>query len=209
MPPQFPITCDLGHTRGERERRRTHREMVSVKLRPIQISDAEICFRWISDPLVGRFLGLLEPARSLEQERSWISNILVDKQHQCAFVIEDERSIPIGTCGLRGIDREKGTALLGIMIGETGYWDKGFGTVATKALLSHAFCELGLHEVHLSCHPENHRALCCYEKSGFCRKPGPAVHPSTGREEVRMVAEREAWLVEHGPRPCSEGSSLS
>ncbi len=171
--------------------------MKRIKLRPIQISDAEMCFRWISDPLVGRFLGLLEPARSLEQERSWISSILVDKQHQCAFVIEDERGNPIGTCGLRGIDREKGTALLGIMIGETGYWDKGYGTAATKALLSHAFNELGLREVRLSCHPENHRAVRCYEKAGFSRDSERALSPSTGREEVRMVAKREGWLVEN------------
>ncbi len=180
--------------------------MVGIKLRPIQISDAEMCFRWISDPLVGRFLGLLEPARSLDQERSWISNILIDKQHQCAFVIEDERGLPIGTCGLRGIDREKGTALLGIMIGETGYWDKGFGTAATKALLCHAFKELGLREVHLSCHPENHRAVRCYEKSGFCCEGRPAAHTSTGRGDVHMVAKREVWVVEHGLETCSEDS---
>jgi RimJ/RimL family protein N-acetyltransferase len=172
--------------------------MAAVRLRPIQISDAEMVFRWISDPLVGRFLGLLEPARTLEQERSWISNILVDKQHQCAFVIEDERGVPIGTCGLRGIDRENGTALFGIMIGETGHWDKGYGTTATEALLTHAFTELDLGQIRLSCHGENHRAVRCYEKAGFRHSPQASGGAHAGREEVQMTAERVAWLSEHG-----------
>lgn len=165
------------------------------------IDDAEMCLRWVSDPAVHVFLGLLEPARTLEQERSWISSILIDKQHQRSFVIETEKGDPIGTCGLRAIDRENGTALFGIMIGEKRSWDQGYGTAATRALIEYAFQELDLREVRLSCHRENRRAIRCYEKAGFRLSTYVPERVQFGREEVRMAVRREAWLaLRTGPR---------
>jgi RimJ/RimL family protein N-acetyltransferase len=167
--------------------------MAEVRLRPIRISDAEKCFRWVSHPEVCRYLGLLQPARTLEQERSWIASILSDPQHQRAFVIENERGEGIGTCGLRAMDREEGTALLGIMIGEPRLWGRGYGTAATKALLRYAFEELGLHEVRLSCHAENKRAIRCYEKVGFGPRLRPERVSEPGRNEVSMAIGSEQW----------------
>lgn len=184
--------------------------MARISLRPIRISDAEVCFRWVSDPDVHRFLGLLQPARTVEQERAWIAGILADKEHQRGFIVEDEEGRPIGTCGLRGIDSEAGSAFLGIMIGEKGLWDKGYGTDATSRLLEYAFHDLGLREVRLSCHRGNRRALRCYEKAGF--RPSTR-KPERGRvrpEDVQMAVGRDAWLARRdvGEKGESAGGPL-
>lgn len=162
------------------------------------MSDAEACFRWILDPEVTRLLGMIRPVRSVEQERAWIASVLADREQQQVFIIADEHGRAIGTCGLRGIDAKEGTAFLGIMIGEKTLWDRGYGTSATKALVDHAFRELGLEEVRLSCHPDNHRALRCYEKAGF--EPGGQVpdRQRFGRREVRMVIGRGRWEAHPG-----------
>jgi RimJ/RimL family protein N-acetyltransferase len=173
--------------------------MAEVRLRPIRISDAEKCFRWVSHPEVFRYLGFLQPARTLEQERSWIASILSDPQHQRAFVIEDEREQEIGTCGLRAMDRQEGTALLGIMIGDPRRWGRGYGTAATKALLQYAFEELGLREVRLSCHAENKGAIRCYEKAGFELRSRSERQFETRREEVFMVIGGERWRAVNCP----------
>lgn len=157
------------------------------------MDDAELCLRWVSDPEVHAFLGLLEPARTLEQERAWISSILTDREHQRCFVIETENGDPIGTCGLRAIDPAEGTALFGIMIGEKALWDRGYGTSATRMLLKYAFEELELEEVRLSCHRENRRAVRCYEKVGFLPSASVVAPLQFGRDEVRMAVCREAW----------------
>ncbi|UCC67448.1 MAG: GNAT family N-acetyltransferase [Armatimonadota bacterium] len=167
--------------------------MACVKLRPIRMSDAETCFRWVSDPDVRRLLGLIRPARSVEQERAWIAGVLADKEQQRVFVIADEHGQAIGTCGLRGIDRREGTGFLGIMIGEKTLWNQGYGTYATKALLEYAFGELGLREVQLSCHPDNRGALRCYEKAGFRPRGPSAGERPFRRAEVRMAITRERW----------------
>ncbi len=185
--------------------------MARVKLRPIKISDAEMCLGWVSDPAVHAFLGLLEPARTLDQERSWIASILTDSGHQRAFVIEDERGEAIGTCGLRGIDRESGTAFFGIMIGETRLWNRGYGTAATESLLDYAFRELALREIRLSCHRENRGALRCYEKAGFRASSHVPERVQFGRDEVRMAIGRDTWLAARAraPDPGSAGRTAS
>lgn len=167
--------------------------MARVALRPITTDDAEMCFRWVSDPDVNRYLGLIQPAATVQQERAWIAGVVADKAHRRVFVIEDEAGRPIGTCSLRGIDREAGTADFGIMIGEKRLWGGGYGTAATRALLRHAFGDLGLREVRLSSHASNRRALACYRRAGFLPSRHRPDHPQFGRHEVRMAITRERW----------------
>jgi len=157
------------------------------------MDDAERCLRWVSDPEVQRFLGLIQPARTLDQERSWIASILSDRQHHRAFVIVNESGDAIGTCGLRAIDREEGTALLGMMIGYPRLWGRGYGTAATRALIKRAFAELELRQVRLSCHAENLRAIRCYEKAGFEQRPRPEGRSNDRPGEVWMAISRGRW----------------
>ena len=167
--------------------------MAVVKLRPIRTSDAERCYKWLSDSDVTRYLGLLQPPETIEAERAWIARVIADKTQQRVFMIEDEHGRSIGTCGLRGIDHEAGCAFLGIMIGEKHAWDKGYGTAATGALVEFAFAVLGMKEVRLSCHQDNRRGLRCYQKVGF--RITAAVHEPRvyGGSEVRMVMDRQRW----------------
>jgi diamine N-acetyltransferase len=157
------------------------------------MSDAEICFRWLSVPDITRYLGLLIPPATLAHERAWISSVLAKKDQQRVFTIEEQHGRPIGTCGLRGIDRDAGTAFFGIMIGERSLWNQGYGTAATKALLDYAFGELGLREVRLSCHADNRGGIRCYQKAGFQRSRHKPDRAQFGRQDVRMAITRDRW----------------
>jgi len=179
--------------------------MATVRLRPIRASDADRCFGWVSDPDVTRYLGLLQPPMTVEAERAWITRVIADKAQQRVFVIEDENGRALGTCGLRGIDREAGYAFLGIMIGEKRAWDKGYGTAATRALVDLAFTALDLREVRLSCHQDNRRGLRCYQKAGFSITPGELEPRAYGRSEVRMAIGRERWAEMRREVPGSRG----
>lgn len=184
-----PRSSREGHSDG----RRIDCSVGSIGLRPIRMSDAEQCFRWMSDPGVRCYLGVVQTARTLAMERGWIASVLADKMQQRVFIIEDEKGSPIGTCGLRGIDRDGGTAYFGIMIGEKRLWDRGYGTAATKKLLAYAFTELGLEEVRLSCHTDNYRAIRCYRKAGFQPSSHGPERRQFGRREVRMAVDRAHW----------------
>jgi RimJ/RimL family protein N-acetyltransferase len=190
------MTCARAVLQGLRRAGWNPKTMAHVRLRPIRVADADTCFGWLSDPDVARYLGLFQPPTTVEAERAWIARVVSDEEYQRVFVIEDESGRAIGTCGLRGIDREAGSAFLGIMIGDTRVWDRGYGTAATRDLVALAFASLNLQEVRLSCHADNRRALRCYRKVGFAvdsdhRDPGVY-----GRAEVRMVINHASWQAQ-------------
>ncbi len=171
--------------------------MATVRLRPITAGDAERCYVWVTDPDVARYLGLVQPPVSVDQERAWIAAVLADAERQRHFVIEDEHARPVGTCGLRGIDRAERVAHLGLLIGSPGDWGKGYGAAATEALLEYAFRELDLNEVRLSCHEANRRAVRLYQKLGFRPSRHKLPQWTFGRSELRMAVTRARWEELH------------
>jgi RimJ/RimL family protein N-acetyltransferase len=102
---------------------------------------------------------------------------------------------PIGFLGLR-LDLIHNDAMIGIGIGDRGFWGKGYGTDAIKVCLRYAFTELNLHRVSLGLHEYNPRALRSYEKAGF-RLEG-TTRKDLAREGLRydsfwMGILREEW----------------
>jgi RimJ/RimL family protein N-acetyltransferase len=65
---------------------------------------------------------------------------------------------------LKWIDRN---AEFGIMIGDKGLWDQGYGTEVLELMLEHAFEALNLHRIFLRVFASNLRARRSYEKAGF------------------------------------------
>jgi RimJ/RimL family protein N-acetyltransferase len=68
---------------------------------------------------------------------------------------------------LTDLDRFNGSAQVGIFIGESDEWGKGYGTDAVRALVDFGFAELRLERIWLEVGTENPRAKRSYEKAGF------------------------------------------
>jgi RimJ/RimL family protein N-acetyltransferase len=54
-----------------------------------------------------------------------------------------------------------------IGIGEKDCWGKGCGTEATRLILDYGFNALGLHNIRLTVHGANERAIRAYSRAGF------------------------------------------
>ena len=72
------------------------------------------------------------------------------------LVIEAEGQ-PIGLAIFRGINRQDRSAELGIVIGETEYWNQGYSWPVGEKMLKLSFHGLGLHRVYVYV-PEFNRA---------------------------------------------------
>ena len=88
-------------------------------------------------------------------------------------------------------------AFVGLGIGETEYWSKGYGTDVMNVLLRFAFTEINLRRVSLGVFEYNPRAIRSYEKAGF-RHEG-RLRSLLNREGRRwdnlfMGILREEWL---------------
>jgi len=109
--------------------------------------------------------------------------------------LEDDRLI--GEIGLDVVNWPGRDAFVGLGIGETEYWSKGYGTDVMNVLLRFAFTEINLRRVSLGVFEYNPRAIRSYEKAGF-RHEGRLRHllNREGRrwDNLFMGILREEWL---------------
>jgi RimJ/RimL family protein N-acetyltransferase len=109
--------------------------------------------------------------------------------------LEDDRLI--GEIGLDVVNWPGRDAFVGLGIGETEYWSKGYGTDVMSVLLRFAFTEINLRRVSLGVFEYNPRAIRSYEKTGF-RHEGRLRHllNREGRrwDNLFMGILREEWL---------------
>ncbi|MCK4433383.1 MAG: GNAT family N-acetyltransferase [Methanomicrobia archaeon] len=146
-----------------------YKKLVGEKcyLSPCRLEDAEKWTEWFNDLEVTIPLGdeAYTPL-SLDKQKEMISDIIKEQSH-IFNIIELETDTLIGRCLLFGIDHVNRKAMLGIVIGEKAYWDKGYGQEATKLLLDYGFNLLNLNSIMLGTFSFNKRALICYKKVGF------------------------------------------
>ena len=103
----------------------------------------------------------------------------------------------MGELSLDVVNWAGGDAFVGLGIGETEYWSKGYGTDIMNVLLRFAFTEINLRRVTLTVFEYNPRAIRSYEKAGF-RHEG-RVRKVLNKEGRRwdvfcMGILREEWL---------------
>lgn len=129
--------------------------------------DLRRCVRWFSDPEVFHYLGRTAGVTFAEEERWFREYARAPDEQMFAIEVEGRH---VGNVGLHKVDRGHRKAELGILIGESSFWSKGYGTEAIRMLLAYAFRVLGLNQVSLKVLEYNHRAIRAYAKVGFVRE---------------------------------------
>lgn len=141
-----------------------------IRLRPPEEDDVPLFVQWLSNPELRSYITTRYISEALE--RRWF-DVLVSATAGTApsrlhFVIETlDTARPIGIVGLDDINWRDRIAELGIVVGESDFWGKGFGSDAVLTTLQVAFSWFNLHRVFLHVVAENVRAIRSYEKCGF------------------------------------------
>jgi len=168
-----------------------------VAIREKRVSDAANDYAWRSDEELSR----LDAAMTLRIPFKHFLNGYTDEIGQSSprrqrFAIDTLDGKHIGNCMYYNIDRFRGEAELGIMIGDRDYWGKGYGTDAVATLVEHIFSAPGIERVYLNTLEWNIRAQRCFEKCGFtpCRRR----RRFNGTFMV-MEIYRHAWLKRSSP----------
>ena len=136
-----------------------------VILRPWREDDAEECYKYAKDPLVGPAAGW-KPHTSVEESRRIIRDILSDPETYA--IVLKETGLPIGSIGLHRNSFVSGTdeAELGYWIG-VPYWGRGLAVEASEELLRHAFEDLGLSRIWCGHYEGNEKSKRVQQKLGF------------------------------------------
>ena len=156
-----------------------------VYLSPPNLSDASKYCEWINDLEVSKNLNT-EWSVNEEQEKILLQDLL--KGNNKIFgIIEIENDQLIGSVGFNEIDYINRGAQFGIFIGDKTFWNKGYGTEATRLVLDFGFNILNLHNIYLFVYAYNKHAIRCYEKTGF-KMIGK-------RREARLIAGKRYDLI--------------
>jgi RimJ/RimL family protein N-acetyltransferase len=111
----------------------------------------------------------------------------------------------IGELGLDVVDWSGRDAFVGLGIGETEYWGRGYGTDVMNILLRFAFIEINLRRVTLTVFEYNPRAIRSYEKAGFQHEGRlRQVLNKEGKrwDMVFMGILREEWMEKNNFQPA-------
>jgi RimJ/RimL family protein N-acetyltransferase len=142
-----------------------------IRLRPLELADAERMQGWINDPEIRRYIGGIDYQYSLPAEEDYIRGMQQnDWEHGLHFAIETtDTGEPghIGSVDLRNLHAEARSGEIGIMIGAREYWDRGYGTDVVRTICRFGFEDLDLHRIELTVAAYNPRAQRVYENVGF------------------------------------------
>ena len=146
-----------------------------VRLRAIEREDIPNFLRWFNDPEVRQFIQMYAPLSQASEEH-WFEEHLARKNDH-VFCVEahiGDEWVPLGNCGLHGIDWKNSVAVFGIVLGEKAHWGKGYGTDAARTMVQFAFDTLNLHRVELEVYdfqPPGHALL---REGGLSPRGNPA-----------------------------------
>lgn len=173
-----------------------------VVIREKAMADAADDYAWRSDDELARLDATIALKLPFEHFLTgYADEIGRSSSKRKRFAIDTVDGKHIGNCMYYNVDKWKGEAEVGIMIGERGYWDKGYGTDALFALIQHIFETTNIDRVYLNTLEWNTRAQRCFEKCGFI--PRKRVRRYNGTF-VLMEVYRSAWL-----KHVSSGADLA
>jgi RimJ/RimL family protein N-acetyltransferase len=162
-----------------------------VILRDKKLADAPDDYAWVTDPELAHLdaapLLTTTFARYLSD---YTSQLHYSPRTRHQFAIDTLEGKHIGNCVYYGVNKTKGEAELGIMIGDRNCWDKGYGADAVTTLVSHIFHQTDLKRIYLKTLDSNNRAQKCFRKCGFI----PCGHRVKGGFSFALMEiHRQQW----------------
>ena len=139
-----------------------------IILRDKSLADALDDYTWQTDPELAHLDAAPLPTITFREYLSdYTSQLRYLLSARRQFAIDAPDGKHIGNCVYYGVNKTKGEAELGIMIGDRDYWDKGYGADAVTTLVSHIFRQTKLKRIYLKTLDSNNRAQKCFQKCGF------------------------------------------
>jgi len=136
-------------------------------LREIIEKDIESINSWRGNRESVASLGTSFNYVNLDVDKNWYQAYLDSRDNNIRLAICIDESNLIGVVYLTNINWIHRRAEFSIWIGNKSHQGKGYGKLAAKLILQHAFNDLNLHSLFLTVLQSNSRAIELYKKIGF------------------------------------------
>ena len=138
-------------------------ETARLRLRALQRTDARAVARLANDRRIAENMAVMPYPYTRADADGFIRSVEESKT-ETAFAITLEGDTLIGICGLRMEPRK--APELGYWLG-VAYWGHGYATEAARAVIDHAFDDLGLEQLEAGARVSNPASRRVLEKCGF------------------------------------------
>lgn len=168
----------------------------SITFAPVQLEHLDLLYTWENDPVLQELSSEEIKEHSLEEVRDELQKWIAGSDTGCVFGIYLDNRL-IGYVQIAAIDRINRRCRMGILIGDSTQWGKGYGTRAFAFAVRHAFEVLGLHRVGAEAYGNNPRSMRMLEKVGFRREGVLRDNVFRGGrfwDEVVFGLLREEWV---------------
>jgi RimJ/RimL family protein N-acetyltransferase len=166
------------------------RQGTLVELRRHVPANREAFQRWYADHDIARLLRHDLKPLSFVQSLVYFDTVILPSTAQGLSCAIHDRATGelIGTTGLTDLTSgPRRSCYFRIVIGESRFWSRGYGTEATRLLLAEAFERHGLDVVNLEVFEYNERAIRAYQRVGF-RKVGEHIEwPEPGGADLHVL----------------------
>jgi RimJ/RimL family protein N-acetyltransferase len=162
-----------------------------IVLREKRLGDAFTDYRWRSTPALSRFDAARPLLMNYQQYLAlYREELLYPSPYRKSLAIEDESGRHIGNIMYYNIDTLHREAELGITIGDTTCWGRGYGTEAVRVLLEYLRDRAGFRRIYLKTLDWNERARRCFLSAGFAEYGRAA----RGGNTFVLMECRQEWL---------------
>lgn len=140
-----------------------------MRLRAIEPLDEDILYQWENDQKIWQVSNTLTPfSRHILRQYLAQAHLDIFEAKQLRLVIEvTGTGKPVGLIDLFDFDPQNQRAGIGILIGDTAEWGKGYAKDAIRILLKYVFTVLLLNQVYCSIDESNTVSLNLFKNSGF------------------------------------------
>ncbi len=141
------------------------KRLVLRKLSPDDVSEEYVA--WLNDPDINQYLESRFARHSSDTVRGFVQAMAASDVDLLfgIFLAEDDRHI--GNIRLGPIDPPHRRAAIGLLIGDTGCWGKGYASEAIDAVAGYALGTLDLHKVFAGYYAANAGSGKAFVKAGF------------------------------------------
>ncbi len=139
-----------------------------IYLREVRLSDAnDNYYRWMNDPEIIRYLESRFYPKSVEMLQSYVRREEECRSSVFMTIIEKNSDEHIGNIKIHGIDHVHRHAEVSLIIGEKGYWGRGYGSEAIKLVVDFAFNTLNLNRLFAGIYASNVGSIKAFKKAHF------------------------------------------
>lgn len=134
-----------------------------MRLRSLELKDAELMLEWMHDDTVVHYLQTNFVDKTIHDCQKFIDNS-TKSDNDIHMAVVDDNDVYMGTVSLKNINSENAEFAITIRACAMG---KGYSRYSMERIIEKGFDELNLKEIYWCVSPENKRAVNFYEKSEF------------------------------------------